>query len=281
MQPDSADINRIIEAALAEDIGAGDLTTEALIPSNLNATMAFCARQPLVCCGLSSVVPAVFAQLSKAVECKNSKADGTWAKAGEELACVQGPAHALLTGERTALNLLQRLCAVATVTAEYVAATHGTNATILDTRKTMPGLRVLDKYAVRAGGGKNHRMRLDDMIMIKDNHIALAGGIEEAISLACKHAPQDIPIVVECDTLEQVKAALNTGADRLLLDNMAPDQLREAVRLNAGRKKLEASGGITLEKVHTIAETGVDFISVGALTHSTPSVDIGLDIRFH
>lgn len=281
MQPNSNEIKRIVRAALHEDIGEGDITTQLLIPATLSATMVIAAREPLVCCGLSTVVPQVFAELSPAVECKPQKVDGEWAKAGDVLASIQGPAQAILTGERTALNLLQRLCGVATITAEYVSIVHGTGATILDTRKTMPGLRELDKYAVRAGGGENHRMRLDDMVMIKDNHIALAGGLKEAVQLACRGVQDGIQIEVECDTLEQVQDALETGADRILLDNMTIAQLQEAVALNKGRKKLEASGGVRLETVHEIARTGVDYISVGALTHSTPSVDIGLDIRFH
>lgn len=281
MQPNSAEIARIISAALEEDIGAGDITSQLLIPDTLTATLAFVAREPLVCCGLESVVAPVFTAVSKAAEFNAQKHDGDRVAKGETLATVHGPAQALLTAERTALNLLQRMCGVATLTAKYVEAVAGTKATILDTRKTIPGLRELDKYAVRAGGGQNHRMRLDDMVLIKDNHIALAGGVKEALSLATRGIQPGIKIVVECDTLEQADEASRYGADRLLLDNMPPEKLREAVELLQGRIPLEASGGVNLQTVRAIAESGVDYISVGALTHSAPAIDIGLDAKLH
>lgn len=281
MQPNSAEIARIIAAALDEDIGKGDITSQLLIPDTLSATLAFVAREPLVCCGLESVVARVFTAVSPAVEFNAQKQDGDHAAKGETLATVHGPAQALLTAERTALNLLQRMCGVATLTAKYVDAVKGTKAVILDTRKTIPGLRELDKYAVRAGGGQNHRMRLDDMVLIKDNHIALAGGVKEALSLATRGITPGIKIVVECDTLDQAEEAARYGADRLLLDNMLPEKLREAVERLGGRIPLEASGGVNLQTVRAIAETGVDFISVGALTHSAPAIDIGLDAKLH
>ena len=281
MQPNSDAINRIIIHALAEDIGTGDITSQFLLPSNLNVTLAFVARQPLVCCGLETVIAPVFAKLSPAAECTPCFKDGAAVAAGAVMAMVKGPAQVLLAGERTALNLLQRMCAVATLTSHYVDAVVGTKAIILDTRKTMPGLREIDKYAVRAGGGQNHRMRLDDMILIKDNHIALSGGITEAVKLASRNAPRGMKIEVECDTLLQVEEALRLPVDRILLDNMPPETLMKAVEMNARKVALEASGGVNLQTVRAIALTGVDFISVGALTHSAPSVDIGLDIRFH
>lgn len=278
--PNAAEIDAIIENALREDIGEGDITTQLLIPEELNAYVAFVARESLVCCGLVEVVEKVFRQLSEEVHFTVMRADGEVAQEGETIAEVTGPARALLTGERVALNLLQRMCGVATLTTEYVQAVAGTKATILDTRKTMPGLRELDKYATRIGGGQNHRMRLDDMVLIKDNHIALAGGIQAALKKAFDHVPTGIKVVVECDTLEQVKEAIECGADRILLDNMSLDDLREAVILANNRVKLEASGGVSLETVRDIAETGVDYISIGKLTHSATAVDIGLDIKF-
>jgi len=191
---------------------------------------------------------------------------------------ASGNARALLTGERTALNIMQRMSGVATLTQTYVQAIAGTKAVLLDTRKTMPGMRILDKYAVRVGGGQNHRMRLDDMILIKDNHIALCGGLPAAVKAAQKGG--ELPVVVECDTLEQVKEALAAAPDRILLDNMDNHSLREAVALSAGSVKLEASGGVALESVREIALTGVDYISVGKITHSAPAVDIAADITF-
>jgi nicotinate-nucleotide pyrophosphorylase (carboxylating) len=272
------EIARIIESALAEDIGKGDITSELLIPADKQAALAIVSREPLVCCGLDTVVAPVFLAVSSDITFEARKKDGEWTASGEGLATVTGPARALLTAERTALNLLQRMCGVATLTARYVEVAKGTKAAILDTRKTMPGLRALDKYAVRTGGGQNHRMRLDDMLLIKDNHIALAGSIKQALALAGEGNTSGLKIVVECDTLEQAKEAAECGADRILLDNMSPAQLQAAVALLGGRIPLEASGGVNLETVRAIAECGVDYISVGALTHSAAAVDIGLDI---
>lgn len=280
MQPNSNEIARIITAALTEDIGKGDVTSELLIPSHQQGKLAFMARESLICCGLELVVGPVFHAVDSSIVFTPLKKDGETACAGEKLADVSGPARALLTAERTALNLLQRMCGVATMTSKFVKAVEGTNAVILDTRKTIPGLRALDKYAVAAGGGKNHRMRLDDMILIKDNHIGLAGGIKEALALAFAGNVNRLKIVVECDTLQQATEALAHGADRLLLDNMPPHILAEAVAMVKGKIPLEASGGVNLQTVRSIAETGVDYISVGALTHSAPAVDIGLDITF-
>lgn len=275
LQPDSAAVDHLIRTALAEDIGAGDVTTR-LIPPKTEATMYLTARQPLVACG-AGLMHRVFDAVGSDVEYEDAAADGARLDEGEALLTVSGRANILLTAERTALNILQRLCGVATLTAQYVDALAGTECTLLDTRKTMPGWRELDKYAVRCGGGTNHRMRLDDAYMIKDNHIAVSGGIEKAVARARDGA--NLPVIVECDTLEQVREALAAQPDRLLLDNMDADQLREAVKLVDGAVPLEASGGVRLENIREIAEAGVNFISVGAITHSAVALDIGADIE--
>lgn len=278
MEPDFKETERIIAAALAEDIGTGDATANLLVPEGATAELAFITRQKLVACG-GFVVPRVFAALDKAIRTELLFEEGKRVEAGAKLIVVRGPARAILTGERTALNLLQRMSAVASQTALYVDAVGGTKAKILDTRKTMPGLRVLDKYAVRMGGGHNHRMRLDDGILIKDNHIALCGGVAAAVRMAREGNKAGLPVEVEVDTLDQLQQALDAGATAVLLDNMPPAMLAEAVRLSAGRAVLEASGGVTLETVSAIAQSGVDRISIGALTHSVPNVDIGLDVE--
>lgn len=271
--PDPADVARIVMTALAEDVGGGDITTEAAIPANLAASGLFVAREKLVFCG-GFIVEQVFRRLDEGCAVTPLAQEAQRVEGGQELLRAEGRARALLTGERAALNLLQHMCGVATLTAAFVDAAKGTGAVILDTRKTMPGLRALDKYAVRCGGGRNHRMGLYDAILIKDNHIALAGGIRQAVErLAGKGL-----IEVECDTVKQVEEALKLGVGRILLDNMSARQMKEAVALVAGKVPLEASGGVTLENVRKIAETGVDFISVGRLTHSAPAADIGLDI---
>ena len=274
--PNSAILRRVIAQALEEDLGKeGDVTSSLLIPAGLLGRMQFNARQDLVAAGM--FIPAlVFEQLSGDVTVKLCAQEGSKVLAGNCLAVAEGPARLLLTGERVALNMLQRICAIATVTRQYVEAVAGTKAKILDTRKTMPGLRELDKYAVRAGGGVNHRMGLYDMVLIKDNHIALAGSIGEAVAMARKATP--LPVVVECDTLAQVQEAIAAKPERILLDNMTLVMLRDAVGMAKGEVLLEASGGVTLVTVRAIAETGVDFISVGALTHSAPAVDIGADM---
>lgn len=278
MEPDFKEVERIIDAALAEDIGKGDATAELLVPESSTARLSFVCREPIIACGIG-IVPMVFARLDKDIHTVPHAKDGQRIPARTRLLDVSGPARAILTAERTALNLMQRMSAVATFAARYVDAVKGTKAVILDTRKTMPGLRVLDKYAVRTGGGRNHRMRLDDGILIKDNHIALAGSVTKAMLLALKgNIAKGLPIEIECDTLLQVKEALAAGAKAILLDNMSLADLHEAVSLTLGQATLEASGGVSLETVRAIAETGVDFISVGKLTHSAPSVDIGLDM---
>jgi nicotinate-nucleotide pyrophosphorylase (carboxylating) len=278
MEPDFKEVERIIAAALAEDIGAGDVTAELLVPETATAKLSFVTREPIVVCGID-IVPMVFAQVDKRIRTQSHAKDGERVPAQTRLLDAQGPARAILSAERTALNLLQRMSAVATLTSRYAEAVRGTKAVILDTRKTMPGLRTLDKYAVRTGGGRNHRMRLDDGILIKDNHIALAGGVTSVLLRALAgNISLGLPIEIECDTLSQVREALTAGAKSILLDNMSLADMREAVSLALGQATLEASGNVSLDTVRSIAETGVDFISVGKLTHSTPNVDIGLDI---
>jgi nicotinate-nucleotide pyrophosphorylase (carboxylating) len=256
---------------LAEDVGDGDLTTLAVIDEDASCQARLLLKEPGVVCGLDTAA-AVFAELGAHLE--PSAKDGERRKPGP-VARVEGPARAVLTAERVALNVLGRLCGIATLTRQYVDAVAGAGATILDTRKTTPGLRELEKYAVRCGGAENHRLGLDDAILIKDNHLRLAGSITAAVERA---RPAGVPIEVECDTIDQVREALAAGAERILLDNMPPPVLAEAVELNRGRAQLEASGGITLANVREVAETGVDFISIGALTHSARSLDVSLEV---
>ncbi len=266
----------LVKAALAEDIGGGDATTLALVPEDAVATAVMIAREPLVMAG-ADLALAVFQQLDERVEFGVEIFDGQHAGLGQALLRVQGPARALLTAERTALNFIQRLAGVATLTARFVEQVTGTGAQILDTRKTTPGWRALEKYAVACGGGTNHRLGLHDWVMIKDNHLAaLEGDIAKAVALAREASP-GLKVEVEADTVEQAQAAAEAGADIILLDNMSCDELRDAIGQIDGRARTEASGDVTLETVHEIAGTGVDFVSVGALTHSAPSVDIALD----
>jgi len=302
----------LITVALAEDIGAGDITSQLLIPESTQAEMRFVAREDMVACGMF-IPTAVYRKIPSpigegldpaphpslppngggVVTVEACVKEGQSVKPGTILAKANGPARSLLAGERVALNLMQRMCGVATLTAQYVEKVAGTKAIILDTRKTMPGLRALDKYAVRAGGGQNHRMGLFDMILIKDNHIALRGqdsgfGIQALIEDIRQKISSRIPnpesrtlIVVECDKLSQLEEVLAAKPDRILLDNMDVDTLHKAVTLAKGRIPLEASGGVSLKTVRAIAGTGVDYISVGKLTHSAPAVDIGADILFN
>jgi nicotinate-nucleotide pyrophosphorylase (carboxylating) len=279
MLPDPETISRVIDAALSEDIRSGDITCEAVIPEDATLSLVMRARQPLIAAGVE-IGLAAFSRLSPAARFEGQAADGARAGTGDVLARITGPARALLTAERTALNLIQHLSGIATLSRRYADAIEGTGAALLDTRKTTPGLRELEKYAARVGGAKNHRMGLYDAVLIKDNHIALAGGVAQAVSRA--QVAGYSAIEVECDTLEQAAEALKAGAVHLLLDNMEPGTLRQAVALAAeadsGRVVLEASGGVTLESIRGIAETGVDFISVGRITQSAPAVDIGLDM---
>jgi len=272
-------ITAAVAGALAEDLGlAGDITTNAVIPADAVASAVFAARKPGVIAGVD-VAAAAFHYLDPNVKFEILASDGVRVESGTKIARVSGSARALLSAERVALNFLGRLSGIATLTRRYVDAVAGTRAQIVDTRKTTPGLRALEKYAVRAGGGMNHRIGLFDAVLIKDNHIAVAGGIGPAIAAARAHVGHMVKIEVEVDTLEQLAEALEHQIDAVLLDNMTPDQLAEAVRLVNGRAITEASGGVNLDTVRAIAEAGVDLISVGALTHSATVLDVGLDIE--
>jgi nicotinate-nucleotide pyrophosphorylase (carboxylating) len=262
-----------IRAFLAEDVGDGDVTSEAVVPAEARLDASLLLKEEGVVCGLE-VAEAVFRELDPDVEFHAIVRDGDLAHG--EVARVSGNARALLTGERTALNLLGRLSGIATLTRRYVDAVAGTGATILDTRKTTPGLRALEKLAVRTGGGTNHRLGLYDGVLIKDNHLRLGGGVARSVRSAKETG---LPVEVECETLDDVRAALDAGADTLLLDNMTVADLREATSLVGGRAKTEASGGVTLDTVHAIAETGVDYISIGALTHGVHSLDVSMEVR--
>jgi nicotinate-nucleotide pyrophosphorylase (carboxylating) len=282
MELSATEVRRVVQAALAEDIGSGDATTLATVPATATATAVLRAREPLVVAGLD-FAEAAFRKLSTAVKMKRLAQDGRRVKAGANLLTISGPARAILSAERVALNFVQRLSGIATVTAQFVEAIKGTPAQILDTRKTTPGWRRLEKYAVTCGGGKNHRFGLDDMVLIKDNHLAaLRAAPPNAIAAAVRRARAKFPqlkIEVEADTLKQAGQAADAGADIILLDNMSPARLWLAVQKIKGRAKIEASGGVTLITVRAMAKTGVDFISVGALTHSARAVDIGLDFE--
>jgi nicotinate-nucleotide pyrophosphorylase (carboxylating) len=276
----AAEIRRAVKAALAEDIGTGDVTTLATVPKSAKARAVMRARESLVVAGLALAV-AAFRQLSAGVKIKAVVRDGQRVEVGAVLLEISGPAHTILGAERVALNFVQRLSGVATLTAHYVAAVSGTKAQILDTRKTTPGWRLFEKYAVACGGGKNHRLGLHDMVLIKDNHLAaLRDEKPNAVAAAVARARAKFPkllVEVEADTLVQVAQAVEAGADIILLDNMTPSRLWQAVHMIEGRALTEASGGVTLKTVQAIARTGVDYISVGAITHSARAVDIGLD----
>jgi nicotinate-nucleotide pyrophosphorylase (carboxylating) len=269
----------LIELALAEDVGSGDITTLATVPADRQATGRFLVKQPGVISGLA-VVSAVYERVDPTVVVEPLVTDGTAVEPGAIIATVSGPAQALLSGERVALNFLQRLSGVATVTAQYTQAVAGTKARIIDTRKTTPGMRTLQKQAIRDGGGHNHRLGLADGILIKDNHLAAIGTpdrIARAIAAARERAPHTLKVEVEVTTLDELQQALAASADVILLDNMDAPTMAEAVQITAGRALLEASGGITLATINAIAETGVDLISVGALTHSAPALDVSLE----
>lgn len=266
---------RLIDMALAEDLGTGgDITSAATIPEDTQFTANLVARHPMVVAGLG-LAGKVFHIVDASIEWKSDIEDATFVDTGTILAAVSGPARSLLTAERTALNLLQHLSGIATLSRQYVDAVAGTGATILDTRKTLPAYRELAKYAARMGGVTNHRMRLDDAVLIKDNHIAVAGSITAAIQGA-KDAGHS-PIEVECDTLDQVTETLAIGVDAILLDNMTNAQLRQAVAMIGDQARTEASGGVRLDTVVEIAATGVKTISIGCITQSAPAVDIGMD----
>ncbi|MEQ8697885.1 MAG: carboxylating nicotinate-nucleotide diphosphorylase [Bauldia litoralis] len=267
-----------VQAALKEDLGrAGDLTSDATIPADVPARAVIATRKPGVLAGLA-LAEAAFREIDPSVRFAASRRDGDRLERGDVVAEIEGPARAILAGERVALNFLCHLSGVATATREMVDKVAHTKARICDTRKTLPGLRAFEKYAVRCGGGANHRFGLDDAILIKDNHIAVAGGVAPAIEAARSYAGHLVKIEIEVDTLDQLREAMEARPDAVLLDNMTPDQLREAVGIIAGRAAAEASGNVTAATVAAIAEAGVDRISSGWITHSAPSLDLGLDI---
>jgi nicotinate-nucleotide pyrophosphorylase (carboxylating) len=275
MELTDAEVDRVVTAALAEDVGTGDRTTVALVPADARCRAHLLLEEPGVVCGVP-IAAAVFRAVDPSVRVEPLVEDGTAVTdVPALLAEIEGPARAVLTGERVALNLLGRLCGIASLTHRYVELTNGTGATILDTRKTTPGLRALEKYAVRCGGGVNHRAGLYDAILVKENHLRIAGGITAAVA-TLNGSPG---VEVEAETLAQVQEALDAGVGRILLDNMSPEQVAQAVTLTAGRAELEASGGISLATVHSYAETGVDFISVGALTHGARSLHVSLEVE--
>ncbi|MBA3302125.1 MAG: carboxylating nicotinate-nucleotide diphosphorylase [Thermoleophilaceae bacterium] len=263
-------MRELIEQALAEDIGAGDITSRAVVPEGARAGATIFQKAPGVVAGLD-VAEAVF----EGLHCERTGPEGEWREQGP-VAAIEGNARELLSRERVALNFLGHLSGIATLTARYVRAVEGTGAIILDTRKTTPGLRALEKEAVRMGGAHSHRDGLFDAILVKENHAAIAGGVLHAAELALANAPAGVLVEVEVASIEELELALAAGVPRILLDNMAPATLREAVEMNAGRAKLEASGGITLANVRAVAETGVGLISIGALTHSAPALDLSL-----
>ncbi|MBW7908552.1 MAG: carboxylating nicotinate-nucleotide diphosphorylase [Kiritimatiellae bacterium] len=277
IEPDWAEVDRIIENSLREDAPGGDVTTNVLFSPEEAGTGIFRSKSPGVLAGLK-VAQRVFQKLDDRVHFSAMQEDGTHLAAHTVIAEVNCRTRALLTGERIALNLMQRMSGIATLTAQYVDAVKGLPVLILDTRKTAPGLRVLDKYAVRLGGGTNHRLTLSDLAMIKDNHIRLAGGVWAAVRRIRAQAPAGLRIEVECANLDQVHEAIEAGADIIMLDNMPTSMMREAVHFINKRAQTEASGNIGLETVRAAAETGVDFISIGRLTHSAPALDISMKI---
>lgn len=271
------EIEEIIERALAEDIGPGDVTTDSIVSADSEITGRLVAKSRGVVAGWD-VVRAVFRQLDERVKVYQLVSDGAGVKPGEIIGRIEGPARAILSGERVALNFFQRMSGIATMTRRFVAAAKGSRAQILDTRKTVPGLRALDKLAVFIGGAANHRTGLYDMVLIKDNHIAEAGSISEAVAKVKTHAPAGMKVEVEVRTLAQLKEAVELGVDRILLDNMNTSTIRKAVETAAGRVPLEASGNMNLRRISAVASTGIDFVSVGALTHSVTAMDISLMI---
>ena len=271
-------VEQIITLALNEDIGTGDITTLSTIPADKTALGRFVAKEDMIICGID-LAAHIFGRVDPSIELKANFKDGDAVKKGDVIATVSGNARNVLTGERTALNFMQRLTGIATRTHASVAEVAGTNAKITDTRKTTPGLRVLEKYAVRVGGGTNHRFNLADGVLIKDNHIAVSGGIKNAVKNARAVIPHTLKIEVEVETKEQLAEALDAGADIIMLDNMSNDLMRECVGLVAGRALVEASGNMGEKSLREVAETGVDIISVGALTHTVKAADISLKFQ--
>jgi len=280
MQLKTEEIERIIEMSLTEDIGAGDVTSNITIPENSQAKFSIRAREEMVVCGCN-VAELVFSKIKShgKVITEIKMQDGDVASAGDVLLEGYGDARVIMAAERVALNLLRQMCGVATITRQYTEEIIGFKAKLLDTRKTIPGLRSLQKYAVKMGGGQNHRIGLYDGVLIKDNHIAICGSVENALKSARTKAPSGMKIEIECDTIDQLKDALQFGTDSVLLDNMTIAQLEEAVKIVGGRIPLEASGGVNLKTIRNIAQTGVDFISVGSLTNTPANIDIGLDME--
>lgn len=277
MKLNQKEIERVILTALKEDIGAGDITTNLLIAKDQKAKAFFLAKEDGIIAGLM-IAKMVLQKLDKKIVWKSFVKDGNFVSAGTRIAEVKGSLRALLTGERTALNILQRMSGIATVANNLVKIVNGTNAKILDTRKTVPGLRMFDKYAVKIGGGTNHRFGLFDMVLIKDNHIKAAGGITNAVAKIRKGITKKIKIEVETSNLDEVREALKNKVEIIMLDNMPVAMMKEAVKIIAGKTKVEASGNINFKSIKAIAETGVDFISVGALTHSVKALDISMKI---
>ena len=276
MELTTSALDAIVALALREDLGDGDVTSEATIPAGRRCNAVILAKASGIVAGVD-VAQAVFRAVDPDLHVEILVADGTPVAAPFDLMTIEGPARSVLAAERTALNLLGRMCGVATLTGAYVAAVAGTGARILDTRKTMPGMRALDKYAVACGGGVNHRMGLYDAFLIKDNHVRVAGGVTQAVSLA-RAAHPDLPITVEVENLDQLREAVSSAAERIMLDNMPTDVMRKAVAIVAGRAEVEASGGIQLDTIRDIALTGVDVISVGAITHSAKWLDVSLEV---
>jgi nicotinate-nucleotide pyrophosphorylase (carboxylating) len=271
-------IDEVVRAALAEDVGTGDATTVALVPEEARCHAELLLEEPGVVCGVP-VAAAAFHALDESVSVTALLEEGAAVvDVPAVLAEIEGPARAILTGERVALNLVGRLCGIASLTRRFVELTEGTGTAVLDTRKTTPGLRALEKYAVRCGGGRNHRAGLYDAVLVKENHLRLAGGIGAAVA-TLRGRSDGLAVEVEAETLEQVREALEARVRRILLDNMRPEQVREAVELVAGRAELEASGGVSLATVRAYADAGVDFVSVGALTHSARSLHVSLEVR--
>ena len=272
-------LKKNIEKFLHEDIGNGDLTSEATLPPDQTGTAVFVAKESFVVCGIETVATLVFTTQNSSIQIFEACRDKTQASPGDVLMMAKGPVLDLLKAERVALNLVQRLCGVATLTSLFVEKVKPLPVRILDTRKTTPGLRMLEKYAVKAGGGFNHRFNLADGVLIKDNHIQACGSIKDAVDRMREKVPHTMKIEVEASSMEEVRECLNSSVDIIMLDNMSTDQMREAVKLAGGRALLEASGGMSLDNVRAVAETGVDYISAGALTHSAPACDISMRLK--
>lgn len=277
MIENNSTVKRIVQSAIEEDLGYGDLTTDAIVNPKAKGKATLVAREGLVLAGLP-VFKMVFFAISPEIETEEYYGDGDFVQAGKSVCVLKGALSSILKGERTALNFLQRMSGIATLTRQYVERAGSSKIRILDTRKTVPGLRMLDKYAVRIGGGFNHRFGLFDGVLIKDNHIAAAGSITQAVDLAKKNIPHTVKVEVEVEDLAGVEEALDAGVDTILLDNMQPGEVKKAVELVKGRAILEASGGINLDTIEDMAKTGVDFVSIGALTHSAKAADFSLEI---